>query len=272
LLSVRLSTEALSQSLPLGPIWCETAKPHLLHERCGIALGYCFAGLAARKYLILVSQALYLVLAAMLSLPWLRKASPAILGGSGLEYLPLGAALALLLIASAFAWSLHRGAVGARLHGLLARVPLARFRRFVSRHERRFGETDDALARFFGGDRHGPKVLLFLAGWCLETVETYLILRFLGVHIDIRAVAGFEALVALLRHVFFIMPAGLGVQDLGYVTVLRALGVSDALSTGASFVLLKRSKELLWIAVGYALLVLHRQRATPSLSKQVEVA
>jgi uncharacterized membrane protein YbhN (UPF0104 family) len=57
-----------------------------------------------------------------------------------------------------------------------------------------------------------------------------------------------------VRHVVFVVPAGLGVQDLGYVTGLAALGVPDATSLGAAFVLVKRAKELLWTAFGYALL------------------
>ena len=59
----------------------------------------------------------------------------------------------------------------------------------------------------------------------------------------------------LLRSVAFFTPAGLGVQDLGYATALG--GAPDAV---LAFTLLKRCKELFWVAVGYGLLALRRSR------------
>jgi hypothetical protein len=48
----------------------------------------------------------------------------------------------------------------------------------------------------------------------------------------------------------------LGVQDVGYVAVLQGLGVAHATSVGAAFVLLKRIKEIVYIAAGYLILAL----------------
>jgi uncharacterized protein (TIRG00374 family) len=96
--------------------------------------------------------------------------------------------------------------------------------------------------------------LLFLGGWLLESLETWLILRLLGIELGFVEVASFEVLLSFLRNVLFVLPAGLGVQDLGYVTFLAALGVPDAVNAGAAFVVLKRTKELFWIGVGYTLL------------------
>jgi uncharacterized membrane protein YbhN (UPF0104 family) len=85
-------------------------------------------------------------------------------------------------------------------------------------------------------------------------VETYLILRVRGADIGFVEAASIEVLLTFVRHVVFVVPAGLGVQDLGYVTGLAALGVPSAASLGAAFVLVKRSKELLWVVIGYVLL------------------
>jgi uncharacterized membrane protein YbhN (UPF0104 family) len=49
------------------------------------------------------------------------------------------------------------------------------------------------------------------------------------------------------------IPAGIGVQDAGYVAFFGAFGVPDAATLGVAFVIVKRAKELLWIAVGLAL-------------------
>jgi hypothetical protein len=60
------------------------------------------------------------------------------------------------------------------------------------------------------------------------------------------------------------VPAGLGVQDLGYVLSLRAIGIPDAATVSAAFVLLKRGKDVFWILVGFLLLGAGERRARPS--------
>ena len=62
-----------------------------------------------------------------------------------------------------------------------------------------------------------------------------------------------------MRSVGNFAPAGLGVQDAGYAVILQAMGLPGP--TTAAFVLLKRGKELVWIAVGYALLMALRRPA-----------
>jgi hypothetical protein len=59
------------------------------------------------------------------------------------------------------------------------------------------------------------------------------------------------------------------VQDLGYMAFLSALGsqsgaLGDAAALGAAFVILKRAKELFWVAVGYGVLLLAGGRSRPS--------
>ncbi|WP_437961386.1 hypothetical protein WME76_18240 [Sorangium sp. So ce119] len=65
-----------------------------------------------------------------------------------------------------------------------------------------------------------------------------------------RSCARFEVVLAMLRAAAFMVPSGLGVQDAGYVALLGALGVPGAVTVGAAFVLIKRAKEIVWIALG----------------------
>ena len=97
-----------------------------------------------------------------------------------------------------------------------------------------------------------------LAAWLMDSVETWLILRVLGVRIGFFSVYAFEPGLSLVRSMAFFVPAGLGVQDLGYFAFFNALGVPDAMGVGAAFVLLKRTKELFWVIVGYSLLFVLR--------------
>ena len=76
------------------------------------------------------------------------------------------------------------------------------------------------------------------------------------------AIVGFVLVVipfivaSFLRNVAFMVPAGLGVQDLSYLTFLRALDVNDALELTAAFLLLKRCKECFWATCGYVILAI----------------
>ncbi len=64
----------------------------------------------------------------------------------------------------------------------------------------------------------------------------------------------------LLRSAAVPVPAGIGVQDLGYLLFLKALGVPDWKTAGTAFVVLKRGKDLVWVLAGFALLALGRWR------------
>ena len=103
----------------------------------------------------------------------------------------------------------------------------------------------------------------YFACWLVEAFETALILRLVGGPLDLGLAMTAEVGVSLVRSIGNVAPAGLGVQDAGYAVLFEALGVPAP--TTAAFVLLKRGKELVWIAVGYALLAsMRRPRAVDS--------
>jgi len=168
--------------------------------------------------------------------------------------------------------ALSHGRVAVRVKQELSRLPLLRLRRATSTHAACFSETDDKLRRFFALPPHKEVVLglWFLGGWLLEAVETFLILRLIGVDLDFFTVASFEVALSLLRSLVFVIPAGIGVQDAGYVLFLRALGVPDAVTAGAAFALLKRSKELFWATAGFGLLTLEFGSIRLALAPRLE--
>jgi hypothetical protein len=99
------------------------------------------------------------------------------------------------------------------------------------------------------GTRWGATLLL-LGGWLLETIDTLVILRLLGAPLGFGNVLAFEAGLALVRSLAFFAPAGFGIQDIGYISFLNALALPGGAALGAAFVLMKRSKELFFIALG----------------------
>ncbi len=252
----RVTSEALALTLPAGMLFCESSKPFLLARHCGLGTEVSLAAMAVRKYLLLASQSVYISGFALLGAPFLERASVGIIGRSGLALGLLGLGGAVLVVAIASGVSLRDGRIAERVRRTLARLPVKALRGSLEKSRGSFAVTDGELRKFLRGPLWfaSTPALLFLSSWVLEAVETYLILRLLGVDLSFEAVAALEVALSFLRHATFLLPAGLGVQDLGYIAFLRALGASDPLTMGAAFVLIKRAKECAWAALGYALL------------------
>ncbi len=267
-LRVRIVSEALSQSIPLGVLFAEGSKPLLLRTRTGVAIPTGAASVAARKYSLVVTQALLLAAIALFGGPAIDRLGARLPGGPAtLRVIVAAGAIVLALSASASRRALGGGAIAERVRGLLARLPLVGS--FAARHHEEFTEADVAAARYFRrslGERC-RSAAPFLLAWCAESLETWFLLRLVGVDLGLGAAFCLEVPLGLLRSVAFFTPAGLGIQDLGYATALASLGVPDATAAALGFVLLKRCKETLWVAVGYALLVSGRPAREPAECK-----
>jgi len=265
----RVTSEALALTLPAGMLFCESTKPFLLARHCGLRMEASLAGMAVRKYLLLASQAVYITGFALLGAPFLERASSSILGRPGLSTALLAVGGVVFASAIGSGVFLRDGRIAERVRASLARLPLPALRHELEQSRGRFDQTDGELRKFFARPLPSASVpaLPFLAGWVFEAVETYLILRLLGVDLPFEAVAALEVALSFARHVTFILPAGLGVQDLGYVAFLRALGAHDPLTMGAAFVLIKRAKEAAWALLGFSLLASDlRATSAPSLA------
>jgi uncharacterized protein (TIRG00374 family) len=253
-LSVVLSSEAVLMSVPAGSAVGEAVSPYLLHRRCGVPLPLGVASTAARRSLVILANALYVGVAVAAGASTMRAVSRSVIGVPGLPWMVAAAGLGLLTASSLALWALLSGFVGARFHALLSRVPSARMRAALTRWRAGFAAMDAHLSSALRAraDLAIPTTL-FLAGWLLESVETLLILRLLGVEMPFAEVLSFEVVLALVRSLAFFVPAGLGIQDAGYVAFLTALGVPEPARVAVAFVLVKRAKELFWVAVGLAL-------------------
>lgn len=263
LFRARLATEALAQTLPMGVVFCESMKPVLLARTCGADLSTSLAGMAARKWLLAGSQSVYVAGFALLAWPVLAGISSAVLGRSGLPHALAAAALLLFALAAGGYVVLAHGRLASRLHAWLSKLPFGWLRARLEPLGVRCAHTDGQLRTFFASAFHSPlPFLAFLSGWLFEAAETFIILALLGVHLPWATLGALEVSASFLRNVAFVVPAGLGVQDVSYLAFLRALGVPDALNVAMAFSLLKRSKECFWAVCGYVVLGLDL-RAVP---------
>lgn len=257
LMRVRLMSEAVAQTLPLGVIWAESLKPVLLARHNGVPASRAVAGLVARKYLLISSQAVSVALISVCGFATLRHLSLALTGHVEFAWLAFAVSLVLCCLAAGVGGAFARGHIADRLLNLLKRVPNAALQRALLRRRASFAGTDTLAERYFSASFLHTTLIpgaFFLCGWLLEAVESFVILKLLGVELDFFAVASVEVMLSFLKNVLFVIPSGIGVQDVGYVSCLTALGVPDALTIGAAFSTLKRGKELFWAAIGYSLL------------------
>jgi Lysylphosphatidylglycerol synthase TM region len=270
LFRTRLATEALAQTLPLGPLFCESMKPMLLAKSCGADLPTSLSGMALRKWLLISTQSLYVGVFALLAWPVLARISRPLLGVAGLPVLLAASASLLLLMSLAGHALLARGGLAAQVRRWLLHLPSAWLRARVAPVAARLPQADAHLRTFFRAGFRSPWPYLgFLCGWLFEAAETSLILYLLGVRLPWEVSGAVEVTTSLLRNVAVLVPAGLGVQDVSYLAFLRALHVPDALNVTAAFLLLKRGKECFWASCGYALLAFELRTARlPSRAEQ----
>jgi uncharacterized membrane protein YbhN (UPF0104 family) len=251
---IRVATEALHMTAPAGFVVADTAAVALLDARCDVPLGEGTVLVVARKWLVMRAHAAYIILGALLGSASLAIVSERLLGQ---RWIAVGVAFALALVPWALSAMLgagfHGGAILARARRAAERLPWPALRERIHRFEAGAEEGDTLLARV-GAARRATwsATLAFLCCWFAEAIETAVVLWLVGGRFDLPLAFAVETGVSLLRSVANVAPAGLGVQEAGYAGLLTAAGVG--VDVAAAFVVLKRCKELFWIAVGYGLL------------------
>lgn len=246
----RMAGEAVAQTVPSAGLAGEAASAWLLSKRTGVPLGEAIGGLAVRRVLVAPGHAAMLAVAALLACAQRDIAS-------GLAGTLAAAALALTLASAAGARLLVRGQPFGRLDRALRRTGWVGLRAGAGAAAVRLADADRETGRLLAGSwrLRSASALLFALVFVVESLETFLLLRLLGVPATLVQAVAVEPLASLLRGLAFFTPAGLGVQDLGYVTLLPLVGVPGAPAAGAAFVLLKRVKELVWTSAGWSLLL-----------------
>ena len=85
--------------------------------------------------------------------------------------------------------------------------------------------------------------VLQLAAFFSASFEVWFALRLFGHPIDARGAIMLEGMTQAMRHVAFVVPAGLGVQEAGFILFGHALGISSELALAVSMA--KRMREVL---------------------------
>jgi putative membrane protein len=254
LLWTRLAGEAFNITTPTAALGGEAVKAWLLRGHA--PLDERISSVVAAKTTITISQGVFLVVGVAFAWALVPQDSPllhAMLWLLALEILMIAAFVALQVrgIFRSGQWLLER--IGIRLLG----------------HADTGHRIDRGLARFY---RDAPRRLFLsiafhLLAWLLGIFETYLMLRFLGVEVSLATATVIEALGAAVRFAAFLIPAGIGVLEGGYVASFVGLGLSA--TDAVSFGLVRRLREIVWVAVGLVLFAVLRPASSPRLSEAI---
>jgi len=221
--------EAIDRLLPVASVGGGVVGIRLLHLR-GLAVAA--AGATVVVEILLTLSAVYAF--TVIGLLLLVDLHPA---GSSTRYL-IPALLLSFPVPVLTAVLLRYGSVFARLQGILKRV--AGFSIAGDGAESLDREIRSCLGRI-------PSILfagiLELAALVSGSLEIWFVLRVVGHPIDIASAVIMESLMQALRHLAFVVPAGIGVQEAALVIFGHTLGVGSELALTVS--LAKRARELL---------------------------
>jgi len=103
----------------------------------------------------------------------------------------------------------------------------------------------DRPARFAGA------LVLSFTNWCLGMLEIWVVLHFLGSPVAIYEAWMIGTLIELVRAGTFFIPASLGAAEVTFVVMAEALTGQGAI--GLAVALVRRARELVWIAWGLSL-------------------
>jgi hypothetical protein len=249
LLRVRVAMESIAIAMPAGGLFADAAGAYLLARDS--AVSKTVAASAAKRWLIVRAHGLYVLLAALVG--------HAALARSGLVAIVVAAGVALVGGSFVVERASARVSVGARAAAIFSRMRASSLFGWMCGDEDAapsLCRVDDELGALSGAP-HVRATALLVATWILESASSWLALSVLGARVSFADVLLVDAALSVLRSVVVFAPAGLGVQDLGYLTLFDVIGLHGV---GPAFLVLKRTKDLAVFVVGALLLVSLGQR------------
>lgn len=236
---IRLVGSAVNNLTPVVGLAGEPVKAVLLKQQLDVPYREGVASLFVAKTANLIALVVFLTGGVVLALATDRL-PPAYRP-------PVVAALAVLAFGIGVVFAVQRLRVASRLGRLLGR---GRWARRVLHLVEGIEAFDDHLAVAYTTQRRRflLAVLFTLVNWVLGALELYAILHFMDVPVGLVEAWSIQAVVELVRAATFFIPASLGAQEGIFVLLLTPLAGGAPL--GLAVALIRRFRELLWIAAG----------------------
>jgi putative membrane protein len=195
----------------------------------GVAAPVAFASMIADVTTELMAQLAFILVGIVIFVQALPFAS-----GSSTLANAMVIALALMVPGTGIFVALQRR--GGRMAETLAE-------RFLPQWIRQAATLHDAIDRIYAArDRVAASSLIHLAGWLGSGVGTWIMFRLMGGRIGILPAIAIEALLGGLRSIFVFVPSAIGIQEVGYATLVPLFGLPPEMGIAAA--LLKRAREI----------------------------
>jgi putative membrane protein len=233
LLWIAAVREAINRLLPVANIGGEVVGVNLL-SRQGMGASKAAASVVVETFLTLVSQIIFASIGMVCLIQVARTDSFAI-------KILVSLALSVLVIL-AFGTLLRHGSAFHRVERAAAML-LAKSLREVPLFN---GRTLDQCIRDLldSPKRMALAVFWQVCGLLAGCIETWLVLAWLGAPVSPKTAIALESLVQGARSLFFVIPGGLGVQELGLLGLGRLIGIDADVAISLS--LAKRLREILF--------------------------
>jgi uncharacterized protein (TIRG00374 family) len=240
LLASVLAGQAVSATTPAGMLGGNAVMAWMLRDR--VSLRQSLSSLIIVQTTSTASQGLFLLLGILLA-RWSFSSSLALV-----RIMELLLFLEVIGVVGFVALQMRGMMAGG--HGLLGRLGFSG----GSGSREAATEVDQTLVTFY---RRQPRRLVLsltcnFLGWITRAGETWLILYLLGAEVSVATALIIEAFATGISFATFFLPMDIGVEEGGAVATFLALGMNGA--TGLSFSLVRRVREVAWVAVGLLLL------------------
>jgi putative membrane protein len=241
----RLAGEAFNMTTPTAAVGGEAVKAWLLRGHA--PLDATLASVIVAKTTITLGQGVFFLVG--VAVAWQSG-----LAGSTLLYAMLWFLVIEAIALGLFVLVQTRGMLGWTAR-LLERVGI----RQVS-VQGMLGRVDNSLGQFYrtAPGRLGLSIWFHFVAWLLGSLETWLILKFLGSEVSLATATVLEAFGTGIKVATFLVPASLGVLEGGFVATAATFGLSAA--TAISFSLVRRLREATWVAIGLVAFAAMRPR------------
>jgi putative membrane protein len=251
LFMTRMAGEAVNFTTPAAYLGGEPMKAYML-SRYNVPLVDGLASVITAKTTMTLAEVLFILVGVGLSATLLSRSGDVLMAGLvGVGLLGFGIGL--------FVFVQRQGLFGGVLR-LLERLGIRIA--WLRDRESKLRMLDEAIGDFYKRDhrRFFLSFLAFFGGWTVGTFEVYLTLYFLELPVDVMTAVAIEALAVFVKGSTAFVPGSIGGQEAGIVLLCAAFGFPEA--GGVTFALVRRVREIIWVAFG--LLALTAQSPAPS--------
>ncbi len=248
LAAVRLAGEAVNVSTPTASVGGEPVKAFLLRPE--IPARDALVSVIADKTTVVASQVILLAVGLLASLILLPLSHPLMLTMTGL--------LALETVCAGGFVFVQLGGVIGRGARMMARLGMA-----PNVTQATLDGLDRALRSTYveRWRRLLASTLYHFSASAIETLEIYLVVRFLGLRMSVAAALGIGAFGNAVRFFSFMIPGNVGAVEGANLALFAAFGVAGPIAFTCT--LAQRLREILWTAAGFAAVSLLSARLTP---------